>query len=127
MSTPSKYITALAGEALSAGNIVRLEYTTSILYAWKADVDHDSAALSDCAVGFVTTNVALNGTATVYLYGVITDLTGLTAGTLYWVGQAGAPGAMPTTAGYLKQIVGVATSATTLIFNPGEPTIVPAP
>lgn len=53
---------------------------------------------------------------------VVTGLTGLTPGATYYLGAVGSiTTAPPTTTGYIVQIVGVALSATALLFAPGVP------
>ena len=86
----------------------------------------DANAVAKAAVGFVLASVANAATGTVYFEGSITGLTGLTPGATYFLSGA-ATGAItttiPTAAGSIVQQVGVATSATTLTFEAGEPIV----
>ena len=60
--------------------------------------------------------------ATVYFEGTITGLTGLTAGRRFLSTTPGvSTSAAPSAAGNVVQVVGFATSATTLNFNSGPP------
>jgi len=111
--------TLTAGEALSAGNLVYISAAGTVLKA-------DANAVAKAAVGFVLASVANAATGTVYFEGSITGLTGLTPGATYFLSGA-ATGAItttiPTAAGSIVQQVGVATSATTLTFEAGEPIV----
>ncbi len=94
--------------AISAGNLVNIESGT--------------VKLADCSTGlkangWVDAAFASGVSATVYRGSGVITTTGLTVGEA-WLGQAGAVlAAPPTTAGYLAQNVGVATSATALQFT----------
>lgn len=107
-----------ASEALSAGNLVNVWNDASVAKVRRAD-----AATNKPANGFVLAGVASGATAQVYFEGEITGLTGLTAGNL-WL-SASVPGGVqatiPTTTGHIAQRVGVATSATTVDFESGDP------
>lgn len=107
-------VSLTASEAISAGNMVNIWRNGSI----------DSARNADCsnnrlAHGFVSSSVSSSGTATVYVAGPNSSLSGLTAGTTYYLNTAGSiTSTAPTTSGYSLQQVGVASSATTLVFDP---------
>lgn len=103
-----------AGEALSAGDLIYVNASGQMLKA-----DADSAAKA--AVGFVLASVANSASGTAYFgSGLVTGLTGLTAGSMYYLSQTA--GTITTTAptgtNVIQQPVGFATSATTLYFEP---------
>lgn len=104
-----------ASEALTAGNLVNMYSNSGVLNVRKADNSN-----SRPAHGFVTAGVAALANATVYdLDGVITGLSGLTPGSEYFLGTAGAvitPALDSTTAtaGSIDQKIGVALSASEL-------------
>lgn len=112
-------LTGTAAEALSAGALVNIGSDGTIRLADQSN--------SRPAHGFVATAVAANATATVYKYGTITT-TGMTPGSPVFLGASGAlvqysdTNKTPvTTAGAgIWQQVGVASSATTVEFNPLE-------
>ena len=83
----------------------------------------DGSTTGKIAHGFVLASVSSGGTATVYLSGLNTSVTGLTPGQAFLSDST--PGAStataPTTAGHTVQKVGIAVSATALQFDPGEP------
>jgi len=77
-----------------------------------------SAGSNRAADGFVLASVDAAAAGMVYLDGIITGLTGLTAGLRYYLGAAGAITATPNTAsGETHQYVGKALSATELAFE----------
>lgn len=113
----SDTLSVTAGEALSAGDLV---YINASGQALKADADSASKA----AVGFVLTSISNGASGTVYFgSGMITGLTGLTAGSVYFLSQTA--GAITTTAptgtNVIQQQVGVAANTTTLYFEPQPP------
>lgn len=110
-------LTLTAGEALSAGNLIYINGSGQML---KADANSPSKA----AVGFVLTSVSNGATGTAYMgSGIITGLSSLTAGANYFLSNS-ATGAIGTYAsltfasGDIIQLVGVATSTTSLYFEP---------
>jgi hypothetical protein len=106
-----------AGVALSAGNLVNIYNDTGTARVRKAEADLAGRE----AHGFVAAAVNSGSNATVYLSGVITGLSGLTPGVVFLSETPGAAtSTVPTTSGSFVQKVGVATSATTMVFNPGE-------
>ena len=107
-------------EALSAGQFVNLYNVTGTLSARLADNSNNRAAW-----GYVTAAVASGASATVYrLNTVNANLSGLTAGSEYWLGVAGgtiAAALDPVTGvGKLDQYLGVAKSATELVTSEFE-------
>jgi hypothetical protein len=126
--TPNNYITATAGENLSAGNVVYISVGSgsgdsgrTAGYAYKADATN---SLRIEWVGIVQTSVSSGASVTIINNGNVTGLSSLTTGTPSYVDPA-APGALtstaPTTATYFISPVGVATSATTLLLNGAGP------
>jgi len=107
--------TLTAGEALSAGNLVYVNASGQVLKA-------DANAATKAAVGFVLSSVANAASGTVYFgSGIVTGLTGLVAGTEYFL-SASATGAVtatpPTGTSKIVQPVGRAISTTILYFEP---------
>ena len=108
----------VTSEALAAGDIVNLHVSTG-LKARKADATTEKEG-----VGFVLSAYDSAATATVYFEGIITGLTGLTAGSRYFLAKTA--GAVTTdvsayAAGNILQYLGIAISTTELKFEPGEP------
>jgi hypothetical protein len=111
--------TANAGEGLSAGNLV---YISAAGTVFKADAN----AVDKAAIGFVLASSASGASATVYFEGTITGLTGLTAGTRYFLSDTatgGVTATLPTGVGDIVQLVGTAISATELSFEPQTPLV----
>lgn len=103
-----------AGEALNAGDFVELTLTG----CRKAD-----ATNGRIAGGFVLAAVANAAVATVYKDTVNTSLAGLTQGSKYYLGAAGAvTTVINTTPGQILQFLGVAQSATELDVEISRPT-----
>lgn len=111
-------ITAIAGEALSAGDLVYFNGTGQVLKA-------DATSITKAARGYVISAVSNGASATVFFDDSNTGLSGLTAGSTYYLSAT--PGAAtttaPTTSGQIVQEVGFATSATNLRVNIQEPII----
>lgn len=107
---------AVASEALSAGDMVNLWNDAGTIKARKADA---SGGATKRANGFVLAGVSSGATATVYLGGINTQRTGLTPGAMYFLSGSTA-GAVtttaPSTATHIIQIIGDALSATELEF-----------
>ena len=111
--------TYTAGEALTAGNLC---YITSSGTIMKADAN-DSSKL---AQGFVLASISNGASGTFYRgHGKITGLSGLTAGSRYFLSNA-ATGAIALyssltySTGDIQQYVGRAESTTVLAFEPGD-------
>jgi hypothetical protein len=111
-------ITAVAAEALSAGDLVYFNASGAVLKA-------DATAIAKQARGYVTSAVANAANATVFFDDSNTALTGLTPGATYYLSvTSGAVTTTPTTtSGQIVQEVGFASSATTLRVNIQEPII----
>lgn len=106
-------------ENLAAGDLVNLWDDGGTLKARKAD----ATAAGKEAHGFTEAAVTSPANATVIFDGTIAGLSGLTIGAKYFLATTG--GAITTTApstvGNVIQPVGVAASATELVFERGEP------
>ena len=115
-------IVAAASENLSAGNVVNLWNDAGTLKVRKADA---SGGVAKKAVGFVKSAVSSGSSATVYISGTVTGLSGLTVGANYYLSATpgGVTTTIPTTAGHIAQYVGIATSTTELSFKAGDPIV----
>lgn len=114
-------VTATASEALSAGNFVNIYNNAGTPNVRKAD----GSTTGKQAHGFVLAAVASSASATIYLAGQNTQLTGLTAGDVYLsdVTPGGVIATAPVGTGKTVQKVGVALSATSADFRPGTPVV----
>lgn len=109
----------VASEALAAGDLVNIHSSTGAKVR-KAD----ATTAGKEAHGFVLASVASAGNATVYPEeNVISGLTGLTPGTrMFLSATAGLNTATaPATTGQVVQDIGVALSATEILFRPRQP------
>jgi hypothetical protein len=104
--------TAIAGEALSAGDMV---YFNGSGQAMKADAD----SIGKAARGYVLQSYSALATATIYFNDSNTALTGLTPGATYYLSETAGQvtTTSPTTAGHISQEIGYAISATRLRVN----------
>ena len=112
---------AVAGEALSAGDLCYLSDGSGGLTAgrwYRADADLYYASIHP-ELGFAPSAIASGGTGTIRIGGVMTGLTGLTAGSTYYVSATA--GALTTTAPTNARSVGVAISTTTLRMDISAP------
>ena len=113
-------ISVLASEALSAGDFVNLYNNSGTLNVRKADNSNSREAN-----GFVLTAVSNAATGTVYLKGQNTSVTGLTPGTIYYLGTAGGTTTTaPSASNTIIQVLGKTLSATNLMFEYDEPTYI---
>jgi len=107
--------TVTAGENLAAGDLI---YLDSAGEAFKADANSEAKE----AIGFVLASVTAAATGTVYFgSGIITGLTGLTAGARYFLSASTAGGistSKPTGASDIIQQAGFALSTTEFYFEP---------
>lgn len=113
-------VTVLASEALTAGNFVNVYNNAGTPNVRKSD----ATTAGKEANGFVLAGVSSGASATVYLSGLNTQLTGLTVGRYVISTTPGAVIAIasaPATAGNVVQEIGFAMSATTISFKPQEP------
>lgn len=112
-----------ASENLSAGDFVNIWNNAGAANARKAD----ATAVGKEAIGFVLSAVTSGQNATVFHEGADTSLTGLTAGSRYYLSTT--PGAATTTppdaAGNVLQFLGTAVSTTKLVYE-GEEGIIQA-
>lgn len=115
---PSGYgaetVTLTASEALSAGNLVNFWDDSGTLKMRKAD-----AASEKPADGFILANVSSGASGLAFqLPGLITGLSGLTAGAKYYLSDD-TPGSVettvPTGSGKIAQFIGYAKSTTELV------------
>jgi|SRR5579872_550232 len=109
-------LTATAGVAISAGNLVYIDSSGDIQLA-------DNTSTSKQATGFAPSAISSSASGQVVLFiGTITGLTSLTTGSQYYLGTAGGitPTA-PSSSGDLIQTVGFASSSTVLQFRVGDP------
>lgn len=114
--------TIVASESLTAGDFVNIHDASGTANVRKAS----AADGTKRAHGFVLDNVTTSGNATVYFEGANTSLTALTSGTTYVLSAATAGGAValasaPTATGNVLQVLGIATGATELNVELGEP------
>jgi hypothetical protein len=113
-------VTAVASEALAAGDLVNLYSNAGTVNARKADA---SGGAAKQAHGFVLASVSSSGTATVYMEGSNTSASSLTVGNQFLSGST--PGkstaTAPTTTAYIVQRVGFAVSATLINFEGNAP------
>lgn len=111
-------ISATAGEALAAGDLVYITATSTVMKA-------DATTIAKAARGYVLTSVLSASLATVYFDESNSAVTGLTPGATYYLGTS--PGTVTTTAptgtGNIVQPVGFASSTTNLHVNIKEPVI----
>lgn len=114
-------VTLPASEALSAGAFVNIWSNAGTPSVRNAD----GSTAGKQADGFVLAAVTSGGSATVYLSGVNTAVSGQTAGLVYLsdttVGGTMATGA--STAGHTFQQIGMAVSATSIQFDPQQPIV----
>jgi hypothetical protein len=104
--------TFVAGEALAAGDFV---YVTAAGMVMKAD----ATSLAKRAMGYVIASVLLSGNALVYFDDNNSALSGLTAGTTYYLSATAGlvTATAPVNSGQLVQELGTANSATSLHVN----------
>jgi hypothetical protein len=117
LTIPTQQI--IASESLSAGNLVNIYNNSGTANCRKAD----GSTTGKSADGFVLSAVTALATATVYFPGdENTAVTALTPGPQFLSDTT--PGAcsttIPSTAGHVIQRVGDASTATNLIFQPGQ-------
>jgi hypothetical protein len=110
--------TITTSEALSAGDLVNIWSNIGTANARKAD----ATTAGKEAHGFVLAAFASGASATVYFEGTNTQCSGLTPGRQFLLTTAGKCGATaPSSSGNVVQIVGFATSATSLNFQSNSP------
>lgn len=103
----------VAGEAISSGDAVSLNYSDYKIYkASAAAFDHRLNF-----IGFAMAAAALNGAVSVNVLTVVNEKTGLTANTIYYLSNT--QGAIGTAAGTFERIIGRSVSTTKLIRKRG--------
>ena len=112
--------TIASSENLSAGDFVNVWNDGGTAKVRKAD----ATSAGKHAHGFVLAAVTSPANATVYFEGTNTGVSGLTPGDQYLATTAGgATATAPSSAGNVVQKLGVATSATSLNFEPQQPIV----
>ena len=110
----------IASEALAAGDFINVWSDASAFKVRNADATTGGKR----AHGFVLSSVASGANATVYFEGENTAVTGMTPGDVFLGTTAGrAQAAAPTASGQAVQRIGVATSATSVNFEPSQPIV----
>lgn len=113
-------VTATASEALSAFDLVNVYNNAGTPSVRKADATVEGKE----ANGFVKAAVANGASATIYAPGnILTGLTGMTPGARQYLHTTAGQRTEtpPSTTGNVVMMLGVASSATTMIFEPEEP------
>lgn len=110
----------VASEALTAGDYVNIYDNAGTRTVRKAD-----ASLARPAHGFVLTGVSNGGSASVYVNGVNNQISGLTPGARVFLSatSAGRPTATAPahTSGFIIQVLGVATSSSSVRYEYDDP------
>jgi len=111
-----------ASENLAAGDLVNVWLDSGTAKARKADA---SGGYGKRVVGFVLSSVTSGNNATVYLEGIITGLTGLTAGSTYYASATAGQATVtaPTTSGHIVQVAGTAVSTSEISFGASTPIV----
>ncbi|MBC7426717.1 MAG: hypothetical protein H7321_09300 [Bacteroidia bacterium] len=112
----AEVFTAVASEALLAGDFVNVYSNAGVLNARKADATTNTKP----ANGFVLANVASAGVATVYIIGQLNSaIAGLTVGSEYFLSTT--PGTItvtsPSATGNISQFIGRADKVTEIPFS----------
>lgn len=108
----------VTSENLAAGDLVNIYNVTGTGTARKAD----ATTAGKQAHGYVLSSTTSGQTALVYFEGPNTSVTGLTPGNLFLATTAGLTTATaPSASGSIVQRVGIATGATSMNFQMGEP------
>lgn len=108
--------TIVAGEALAAGDFVNIYDNAGTRTCRKADNTN-----SRPAHGFVLSAVSSAANALVYTTGLNNAVTGLSVGTVRYLGTSGASTATPAVSPNLHQSLGVAISTTSILFEYDQP------
>lgn len=112
----------ISAEDLSSAELVQVFDDVGVPKVRKADA---TAANKFVASGFVLQGYVAPAVADVYFEGVITGLSGLTAGLTYYLDTTagGVTATAPSGSGDMVQRIGVAISATEISFEPAQPII----
>lgn len=113
-------ITGTAGEALTAGDAVYLSDGTGGCGAtagrwYKTDADLTCASTTAQAIGMIPTAIASAAAGSIRIAGRMTDLAGLSTGSVYYVSATA--GAITSTAPANTRAVGAADSTTSLVIS----------
>lgn len=121
VGTDISVLTVTTSEAVSAGDWINLWNSTG-LKARKAD----ATTAGKEAHGFVLAGFGSGASATVYLDGVNTAVTGRTVGARQFLHTTagGSTETAPSSTGNVDQVVGVASATTAVVFNPSVPILV---
>jgi hypothetical protein len=112
LTSGSGFPSLLAAESLTAGDLVNV-YSGGVRKASSNDTTKQ-------AHGFVSASYSTSNPVVVFYSGLNTNVTGLTAGSRYFLGTSGGETTTPpTNTGQISQEVGVAISTTALLFQPG--------
>lgn len=112
-----------SSENMTAPAIVNIHNSTGQKARY---ADASTAAAAKQAHGFILASVVSPADATVYFEGEISGFVGLTPGAVYYLSDTTPGGVVDTpvtTAGRILQRIGVATSDTTIDFEPAAPII----
>ena len=111
----------VAGENLSAGDIINLYDDLGTLKVRKAD----ASAIGTHANGFVLDAFLAGASALIYFEGRNTALTGLTQGEVYWLSETAGlvTTTSPTGVGVISQRIGKATGATAMTTEISRPVV----
>lgn len=107
-------ISGTAGETLAAGNLVY--FKASDQRWWLTDSDAFATAAGHLRLGFAQGTATAGNSTNILLAGLEKNLSGLTAGSKYFVGATA--GSISTTPGAITRFIGFATSTTRLVFCP---------
>jgi hypothetical protein len=121
-STVDVDVSAVAGEALTAGQAVYLSAGTGGTTAgrwYRTDGDLSYASSLAGETGIVIADIDSGETGQVRLLGRVTTLSGLTAGLPYYA--SGTAGALTSTAPTFARIIGYADGTTSLVVSPTPP------
>lgn len=110
-SNPETGVSAVAATAIAAGKLVYINGSGQMALA-------DATAEGKEVVGFTKTATLSGAVGTYFTVGVIPSQTGLTIGAdQFMTTTPGLAGPVPSTTGNVAQKVGVATSATEIVFG----------
>ncbi len=107
-----------AGEDLAAGDFVYIN-TSDTNKVYKADAN----AIAKMAIGYVLASASTSAAVTVYFEGTNSAVSGLTEGSHYYLSTTagGLTTSKPSGTSDIVQYIGVATSPTSIPFNPQLP------
>ena len=113
-------VSIVASENLSAGDFVNIWNDGGTAKARKAD----ATSVGKEAYGFVLSSVTAPAAVSVYFEGANTSVTGQTPGVAFLATTAGQSTATaPSGSGNVVQRLGIATSATSITFEAGQPIV----